>query len=555
MTERSTSTGTLAQQLQLLSDKFAERLAQELPALAETARLLDASNYEDWRQHLCNLRDQLHKLVGASGTFDFADIGQRASELEQLTIRWLESPSQNKHDLQQFIQQLYQFANRPIERKSPSPSAALITRKKNRLEGSTYRIYILEADASMGENMCLLLGNFGYHAEHFTRTEDFDTALKRRRPDALIIDASLGGEAGQTGLEYAAALQRRLDESLPLLMITAQNDFVTQLEAVRAGAIGCFTRPVEIAKLENHLERCFSHQQDEPYRVLIIDDDRDLSSYYSIILRNANIKVETLSDPLGFFEAMTRFNPEMILLDVNMPNCTGPELAQIIRFNEDWLRIPIIYLSGESDINRQMEALIKAGDDFVTKFISDNALITTVLSRAKRARLLSNALARDSLTGLLKHTDIKDRMAIELARTQRTGEIASVVMLDIDHFKNINDSYGHGAGDIVIRALANLLRQRLRRVDSLGRYGGEEFLVVLPNCYPEQSQRIFDDIRQRFAELRFVSAGIGFSATLSAGISRTQQNISVSELLERVDRALYAAKNNGRNQVRRYVKR
>ena len=123
-------------------------------------------------------------------------------------------------------------------------------------------------------------------------------------------------------------------------------------------------------------------------------------------------------------------------------------------------------------------------------------------------------------------------------------------MLDIDFFKKVNDSYGHAAGDNVIRALANLLRQRLRRIDSLGRYGGEEFLVVLPDCPAEQAKRILDEIRQRSAELHFIAAGQQFSVTLSAGIACTDEApASADDLLDRADRALYSAKHGGRNRV------
>jgi diguanylate cyclase (GGDEF)-like protein len=209
-------------------------------------------------------------------------------------------------------------------------------------------------------------------------------------------------------------------------------------------------------------------------------------------------------------------------------------------------------LSGETDLAKQMGALLRAGDDFVTKPISDSALVTTVFSRAQRARLLSNALARDSLTGLLKHADIKEQIGIEVERSTRTGSHASIVMLDIDHFKQVNDRYGHAAGDNVIRALANLLRQRLRRVDSLGRYGGEEFAAVLPECTAAQAKRIIDEIRERFSELSFVANGVTFNVTLSSGIAQTDHKNLGDQLLERADQALYCAKHGGRNQVRIY---
>lgn len=548
MAEPHTPTRELERQLQLLGEKFAERLAQELPELASKAQLLQAGDHQAQLQQLRSLRDQLHKLAGAAGTFGFASIGQRAHELEQQAMHWLESLRLKDQGLQEFIQQLQQFAAQGVQ-SEPAPNSRARPQATPKAERDVHCIYILEDETSIGESMRLTLGNFGYYAEHFSRIADLDAALQRRLPDALIIDVNLG-DSEQTGLAYAAALQQRLEQPLPLLVITTEDDFATHLEAVRVGAMGYFTKPVDIPQLENRLERCFAQQQGEPYRVLIVDDDHHLASRYSLILRGANMLVEVLESPAGIFEAMSRFNPEVVLLDVNMPDCTGPELAQIIRFNDDWLRVPIIYLSAETDITRQMNALIKAGDDFVSKPIADNALITTVFSRAQRARLLSIALSRDSLTGLLKHADIKEQVGIELERAQRSGKPASVAMLDIDLFKQVNDSYGHVAGDNVIRALANLLRQRLRRVDSLGRYGGEEFLVVLPDCPAAQARRILDEIRQRFAELHFIAGGSEFSVTLSAGIASTEQGANdAGELLERADRALYVAKHGGRNQV------
>ncbi|MFG0723128.1 diguanylate cyclase [Pseudomonas sp. GLN_6] len=550
MSKGHSPTDELQQRLQQLSGAFAQRLQDELPALGRNAeRLLHSADPQEQLQHLQTLRDQLHKLAGAAGTFGFSSLGQRARELEQEADQWLETLQQEQQSLQDFSRSLQQLARQQFQAEHNPEPATRNSRNNPRPNSSARRIYILEDQRSIGENMRLTLNNFGYQAEHFTRIDELDAALQQQLPDALIVDVNLPDEA-LTGLEYAANLQQRLDEPLPLLVITTQDDFATHLQAVRVGALGFFTKPVDIPQLENRLERCFAQQHGEPYRVLIIDDDRELASRYSLILRGANMLVEMLHEPAEIFDRMRSFNPEVVLLDVSMPGCTGPELAQIIRLNDDWLRVPIVYLSAETDITRQMNALIKAGDDFVTKPISDNALVAAVFSRAQRARLLSNALSRDSLTGLLKHADIKEQAAIELERAQRSGKPASVAMLDIDFFKKVNDSYGHAAGDNVIRALANLLRQRLRRIDSLGRYGGEEFLVVLPDCPAEQAKRILDEIRQRFAELHFIASGQQFSVTLSAGIACTDDApASADDLLDKADRALYGAKHGGRNRV------
>lgn len=417
---------TLQQHLQQLGQQFAERLRQELPQLMQQGeQLLEASD-EQRGQLLRALRDQLHRLAGSAGTFGFDLLGQQARELEQQAERWLEQQQRQQQDLDIFVAALLQLGEQS-DADSSQDEQQKTAKPLARTENDTRLIYILEDEMTVGENMRLTLSNFGYRAEHFQTTTDLDTALLQQLPDALIVDVNLANE-DSSGLDYAARLQQRLEVPLPLLVLTHQHDFATQLQAVRAGAQGFFAKPVDIPQLESRLERCFAQQSGEPYRVLIVDDDRDLASRYSLVLRDAGMLVEILQDPAQIFEHLRDFNPEVVLLDVNMPDCTGPELAQIIRCNDDWLRIPIIYLSAETDIAKQMNALIKAGDDFVTKPISDNALVAAVFSRAQRARLLSDALSRDSLTGLLKHGDIKEQVATELERALRTGNRASVVI-------------------------------------------------------------------------------------------------------------------------------
>lgn len=164
--------------------------------------------------------------------------------------------------------------------------------------------------------------------------------------------------------------------------------------------------------------------------------------------------------------------------------------------------------------------------------------------------MVSDALSRDSLTGLLKHADIKDQVDIEIGRAQRAHQPVSIAMIDIDHFKSVNDQYGHPVGDNVIRALSNLLRQRLRKIDRLGRYGGEEFVAVLPNCSVEDAQQILDDIRNAFAVLQFSAEEQNFSCTFSAGISAcAAPDWPSTGLLDLADKRLYQAKKAGRNRV------
>ncbi len=547
--DRQKPLADLQAQLQLLGEQFAQRLKEELPQLADRAQQLQrSSDPTEQLEHLQDLRNQLHKLAGSAGTFGFKELGDQARLLEQHSQQWLSSLELQRKGLDTFVDDIQALActSYLAVKVNPAPAPIELPCSSAPNEGSRL-IYILEDEESVGESIRRTLSTFGYQARHFICTTELDEAIARQSPDTLIVDVNLG-TAQQSGLEYASSLLARLPQVPPLLVLTTQDDFDTQLQAARLGAVGFFSKPVDVAKLESRLERCFAQQGGTPYRVLIVDDDYELANHYRLVLSAANMLVEVVNEPSQLLETIAQFSPEVLLLDVNMPGSSGPELAQMIRFNDDWIRIPIIYLSAETDIGLQMSALLKAGDDFVTKPISDKSLIATVFARAQRARLLSNALSRDSLTGLLKHADIKEQVAVEQERAMRTGKPVSVVMLDIDHFKKVNDSYGHGVGDNVIRALANLLRQRLRRVDVIGRYGGEEFLAVLPECSGAQAVQILEKMRQQFSRISFSSEMGDFSVSLSAGIASCAE-LEASALIDAADKALYAAKNTGRNRV------
>src|SRR5262249_15234512 len=148
-----------------------------------------------------------------------------------------------------------------------------------------------------------------------------------------------------------------------------------------------------------------------------------------------------------------------------LPDCTGAELASAIRQFDGYLSIPIVFLSTERDTHKQLAAIKLGGDDFLTKPIAPDYLIAAIQSRLDRYRLMRSYIARDGLTGVLNHTALKERLEIEIARSMRSHQAMCFAILDLDLFKKVNDTYGHPAGDRVLRTLTDLLRQRLRRTD------------------------------------------------------------------------------------------
>jgi diguanylate cyclase (GGDEF)-like protein len=312
-------------------------------------------------------------------------------------------------------------------------------------------------------------------------------------------------------------------------------------------------KPVETHDLVDWLDRLTqgisSKPLSKPYRILIVDDDRYLAESYALILQLAGMEARVLTEPLKILDIIADYHPDLILMDIYMPECNGIDLAQVVRQHRTYLSIPIVFLSVENNVERQLAAKRLGGDDFLTKPIEPSHLISAVLSRAERARDLRTVMESDSLTGLLNHVVIKERLAIELKRAHRQGTPLTFALIDLDHFKAINDDHGHLTGDRVIKALASLLNRRLRDTDIIGRYGGEEFAVILTETETESAVKVMNEIRKSFALLRHSSGEQEFSVTLSCGVAGLTDKTNSRELIAAADGALYAAKAAGRNRV------
>jgi diguanylate cyclase (GGDEF)-like protein len=346
-------------------------------------------------------------------------------------------------------------------------------------------------------------------------------------------------------LELCSSLALRC----PTLLIAGQTSFELQLAAARARVDAVLPRPVDGGELGEWLEHFAGKREPRTPSILLVDDDPLLAEVFAEALRLAGMTVSIVSDPTEVLSRLNMVPPDLILMDVHMPGVDGIELARMIRQSRRHLSLPIVFLSAEQDANRQMQARRWGGDDFIAKPIEPQRLASLVRLKAERSGALRSMMERDSLTGLYNHGRFKDRLMLEVERCRRTHSEISLVMIDLDRFKNINDRFGHLIGDNILRVLANTLTAGLRRIDVVGRYGGEEFGVILLETPPQAARLVIDKLRQRFAALPFEAAGSLFNATFSAGIAGSRGYSDLNRLITAADRALYAAKHAGRDQV------
>ncbi len=538
-------------QLAALREQYVKQLAFTLDDLVSR---VSGQGTDIAPEILTELHDKLHKLAGSGGSFGFPELSRQARKLELAARPWCDGlsvpePAQWqawKNDLELLRQTLADQAMSGVM--TDNADAVRAANQENHI-----RIVLIEDDELLGAELSKGLSQFGYKISHCPVFADAEAVIMADPPDMMIVDSMLSAQTPDDGVKAVNRLFAKLGYSLPTIFITARLDFSARLAAAKAEGSAFLTKPIDIPVLAGSIEKLQQELEITPYRVLIVDDDEVLAEHYRLILASAGMLVKTVSQPKDVLETMQNLNPDILIVDLYMPECTGAQLARAIRYDDKWLSIPIIYLSAENDLDEQIRALESGGgDDFLIKPISDRKLVATVKTRAARARKVDELMSKDSLTGLLKHSNIKDRLAQEVERAHRQGKVMAMAMVDMDHFKRVNDTWGHPMGDQVIKTLAHLLRQRLRRQDSIGRYGGEEFAVVLPECSAEDATHLLNDIRQRFSEIQFIHQGQSFTITLSAGVAGSDQCSDAQSLLAAADAALYAAKDSGRNQVCRF---
>jgi DNA-binding response OmpR family regulator len=244
-------------------------------------------------------------------------------------------------------------------------------------------VYLYAANVEYGKDLAQLLGLFNYEVIHFSDLEEFRSAILVRAPAAVVLD--IDSEQGQRA---KAAMAVRVITTFPAIYVSARDNFDDRLAAVREGAEGYFIKPIDAQALSVRIDEKIAKNTVRSYRVLVVDDDEFFLSFFDAVLSSAGMHVMPLADPTQILMAIKKFKPELILTDLHMPQCNGIEMAKLIRQNNHYLDIPIVFLSSETESDKQIGALETGADEFLTKPIDPEKLISSIATRAERYRNL-----------------------------------------------------------------------------------------------------------------------------------------------------------------------
>jgi two-component system, cell cycle response regulator len=286
-------------------------------------------------------------------------------------------------------------------------------------------------------------------------------------------------------------------------------------------------------------------------KLLLIDDCESVHALLKVRLRREDVEVHTASGGEEGIALAKSLRPDLILLDVDMPGLDGYEVCRRLKQDPETMQLPVIFLSGQTTTDQKIRGLELGATDYIAKPFEPAELQARVRA-ALRTKYLIDLLAQraqiDGLTGSWNRQYLDARLASELSLCRRTSRPLSCLMLDIDRFKHINDTYGHPFGDVVIRAVAQAVTAAVRTEDVVCRYGGEEFAILLPNTTASAALALGERLRQAVAGLVLRCDHDDVTVTCSVGVANLVAEPAPS-ILELADRALYEAKRGGRNRV------
>ncbi len=342
------------------------------------------------------------------------------------------------------------------------------------------RIFYLSDVAPFARELSHHLLELNFQVERLSSSEELKEALGSLTAEAVVIDASFFEQLEHLG-EFIKRVRASTQLKIPLLTFSVENDLAARLKAMRAGADLFIPLPISAKDATKRARELLELTTSDPFKVMIVEDDRSQAIFAESVLRKAGFETLAITDPLETLDRLERFKPDLILMDLYMPNISGMELTSIIREREQFINTPIVFLSGEQDSEKHFEALSAGGDDFLAKPIRPKHLISAVNNRARRARQMARRKTvdpRDSTTGLYYRTYLIDRLNELLNVDDRSQQHGGILFIDIEGMQKLREQRGLAVYEPVLRQLGATIASFTQENELATRYGDSSFVLL-----------------------------------------------------------------------------
>ncbi|MDH5444874.1 MAG: diguanylate cyclase [Gammaproteobacteria bacterium] len=403
-----------------------------------------------------------------------------------------------------------------------------------------------------------MLGNSGIDVKAVSIGSEGISLLKENDYDFILVSKNL---PDMNGIEFGNIVQNinSFSRNNTLVMLTADDVDISKNDAKMAGFSDVLPKDNYDALYSGLLKLAGQAKQNKASKVLYIEDSISMAQVTIAILENMLIEVDHFVNGELAMQSFHDQNYDLVISDVFIEGkLSGADIVEIIRKSgASKSRVPVLAVSGQNDVKMRIEVLSKGANDFITKPIQEDefcARVNNLLSLKKlfdtvdeQQKKLFDMAMTDQLTKLYNRHSLTEMAPKYISESKRHNHDLGLLIIDLDHFKQINDNHGHATGDIVLSQVGKLLNQVCRKEDFAARFGGEEFVMLLSHCDAKSAFDKAESIRQKLENL----SPAGLKVTASIGVASTSQvrDVDFDGLFEIADKAVYFAKENGRNQI------
>lgn len=539
-------------------EEVAQKLEERVAAIEQASTMLLQGKLSEEMRSKAKL--EAHKLVGSLGMFGSDEGSRIAREIESL---WAMG-TQLESTVTEHISQLVVALRQELQLLNSSYQQELLS--DNQPADERPLLLIVNQDRELVEALVREANSWGMRSQIAPDARAARNLIAENCPDVVLLDLCANDTTENTPALLAELNARQFP--VPVIVLTDKDSLLDRVKVARLGRSGILQKPVSPTQVLETVTQILQHTRSTETKVMVVDDDPQILAALQTLLMPWGLKVYTLENPLRFLEAMAVFEPELLILDVEMPEVTGIELCKVARNDPQWSGLPILFLTAHSDTATRLQVFAAGADDYISKPIVEPELITRILNRLERAsrspgaslkRWLRNLAEIDALTSVANRRQssqeinryLQGSVSEASPKEAHSQQPFCFAILKLDHLKEINYQYGHAVGDEVLSRLGELLRQAFHSQDVVGRWGGTEFVVGMPGMTKSDGWRRLAQVHETWRHIEFTPAnGKKFHTTFSAAVVECPQDgVNLQALYQAADAVLEKAKVTGKNRA------